>query len=248
MTERSFYLPPDPPSLIWAADTLIRLGQTVADEPNANVTHLVLGVPCKATDEELSALLASLPADVTILGGNLNRPLLHSYRCYDLLTDENYLWKNAAITAHNALTLAARQMGVTWDDTNVLILGWGRIGQCLAKYLSALGAHVTVAARKETHRAQISALGYVALDINTLSYQLSRFRVIYNTVPHPILSKQQLSLCKNNCLKIDLASTPGMDGSDVLMARGLPGKYTPETSGRLIAATVLRLCAGEDVP
>ncbi len=248
MTERIFYLPPDPPALVWAADALIQLGQTVTKEPTPQVTHLVLGVPCKATEEELSALLSKLPSHITVLGGNLDRPLLHSHRCMDLLTDEGYLWKNAAITAQNAITLAAKQMGITWDATNVLILGWGRIGQCLAKYLSALGANVTVAARKEAHRAQVAALGYNALDIHALSYQLSRFRVIYNTVPHPVLSKQQLTLCKNNCLKIDLASAAGMDGKDVLIARGLPGKYTPETSGKLIAATVLRLCAGEDVP
>jgi hypothetical protein len=37
-----------------------------------------------------------------------------------------------------------------------------------------------------------------------------------------------------------------MDALDVLTARGLPGTYAPETSGKLIAATALRLCAGED--
>ena len=42
-------------------------------------------------------------------------------------------------------------------------------------------------------------------------------------------------------IKIDLASCPGMDAPDVIWARGLPGKDAPETSGELIARTILRL-------
>ena len=103
-----------------------------------------------------------------------------------------------------------------------------------------------MAARKEVHRAQIAALGYTPLNIQDLSYQLSRFRIIYNTVPAPVLSAIQLRLCRPDCVKLELASTDGMDARDVLTARGLPGTYAPETSGKLIAATALRLCAGED--
>lgn len=42
-----------------------------------------------------------------------------------------------------------------------------------------------------------------------------------------------------NCLKIELASLPGIAGDDVIPARGLPGIYVPESSGKLIADTLL---------
>jgi hypothetical protein len=47
-------------------------------------------------------------------------------------------------------------------------------------------------------------------------------------------------------VKIELASSPGLEGDDVIEALGLPGKYAPETSGKLIARTILRLCAGKE--
>ena len=47
--------------------------------------------------------------------------------------------------------------------------------------------------------------------------------------------------CFGNALKIDLASKPGIGGSDVIWARGLPGKDAPESSGELIAKTIIRL-------
>ena len=56
-----------------------------------------------------------------------------------------------------------------------------------------------------------------------------------------------MRLCRKDCVKIELASTDGIAGSDILTARGLPGTYAPETSGKLIAATVLRLCAKEEL-
>lgn len=248
MTERIFCVQPDVPALCWAAHELRRMGQTVTEKPNFSATHLLLGAPCRASDEALSALLEKLPSHVTVLGGQLDRPVLRGYRCLDLLSDEPYLWKNAAITAQVAITLAARQMSITWEDANVLILGWGRIGQCLAKHLASLGAKVSIAARKEAHRAQIAALGYTPLNIHTLSFELNRFRVIFNTVPAPVLDALQMQLCRPDCVKMELSSADGIDAIDVLTARGLPGKYVPETSGKLIAATALRLCSREENP
>ena len=44
------------------------------------------------------------------------------------------------------------------------------------------------------------------------------------------------------CIKIELASAPGIECEDVVIARGLPGSYAPISSGRLIAETILKRC------
>ena len=80
-------------------------------------------------------------------------------------------------------------------------------------------------------------------DIAGLQHCLRRFRVIFNTVPAPLLNREQLAFCRQDCLKLELASVSGMEGDDVLVARGLPGKFAPESSGNLIADTILRLWA-----
>jgi hypothetical protein len=51
--------------------------------------------------------------------------------------------------------------------------------------------------------------------------------------------------CKEDCLKIDLASHRGIEGEDVIWARGLPGKDAPESSGKLIVKTAIRLIEKE---
>lgn len=221
-------------------------GLTVAQTPSKAVTHLVLGVPCRMKPVELEALLKKLSKDVRIFGGFLDRKELGGYRCEDLLKDEEYLAKNAAITAHCALRLALEQLTVTAADCPVLILGWGRIGKCLAALLKALGAEVVIAVRKDDQRAMIRALGYEAETLPLPEYILPRFRVIFNTVPAPVLSAGALAHCRRDCVKIELASTPGMEAEGIIDARGLPGRLAPESSGKLIARTVLRLCARKE--
>lgn len=236
MGKYTFYLGIPSPALIAAGEALKARGYPVVERPCPAVTHLLLPVPV-AKNTQLQPILDQLPRDVTIVGGYL--PELPGHRTIDLLYNDAYLAENAAITAHCAMTEALPRMKFTLQDCPVLIIGWGRIGKCLAPLLKALGAKVTVAARKEVARAMVQALGYKATVLEKAP--LENYRLIFNTVPAPVLSEEQLSCCQPGCLKIDLASVLGMEGEDVVWARGLPGKNTPESSGRLIARTVIRL-------
>ena len=148
---------------------------------------------------------------------------------------------NAAITADCALQVSAQLMTTTFADSPSLVLGWGRIGKCLGKLLRGVGSDVTIAARKETDRAMIRALGYRAVEFAQIKEMLPQCRLIFNTVPEMLLHKKELGLCRD-CVKIDLASKPGMEGEDVVWARKLPGKYAPASSGKLIGQTIFRLC------
>lgn len=243
LDNRIFYLAGDSAVLQRVSRELTYRGVTVVSEPSEAVTHLVLGVPCRMANQDLTALLEQLPKDIRVFGGFLDRLELQGYHCTDLLKDETYLAKNAAITAQCALQVAMEQLPVTLDRCPVLLLGSGRISQCLTPLLRALGADVVVAARDPAKRALLQALGYETEELPLPEYILPRFRVIFNTVPAPLLSDRALEHCRPDCLKIELASFPGMAGSGILDARGLPGKLTPESSGKLIAKSILRLCA-----
>lgn len=218
-------------------------GMEVASEPFESVTHLVLGVPCRMEARDLTSLLELLPHNIQVFGGFLDRLELQGYPCTDLLKDPIYLAKNAAITAQCALRMAMDRLPVTLDHCPVLILGSGRISQCLAPLLRALGADVVVAARDPSKRALLQALGYETEELPLPEYILPRFRVIFNTVPAPVISAGALENCRADCVKIELASFPGMAGDGILDGRGLPGKMAPESSGKLIAKTILRLGA-----
>lgn len=244
MSHYIFYPATRSPALLAAAEALKRRGYGVVSRPCDSVTHLLLPTPSFDADGtikgggELKELLNILPKNVTVVGGNLGAP---DYRCMDLLKDAEYLASNAYITAHCAIRLAMLHLPVTLRHCRVLIIGWGRIGKCLTRLLRAIEADLTVAARKETDRATAHALGYAAVHPDELDGQLDRYRAIINTAPHPILSSEQLRDCCDKCLKLDLASVQGLEGPDVLWARGLPAKDAPESSGALIAKTVIRL-------
>ena len=235
-----------------AKGVLLRRGYAVLDAPSQEATHLLLPVPSFDTDgsvkggESLSDLLSQLSGDVTVIGGGLCHPALAGHPTADLLQDPFYTAQNAAITAHCAIGLAMEHLPVTLDECPVLVIGWGRIGKCLSQLLKGLHAEVTVAARKDSDRQMAYALGYQAEAIQHLHRTLDRYRLIFNTVPAPVLSQELVSLCRADCVKIDLASVPGIAGRDVLWARGLPGKNAPESSGKLIAQAVIRLLSGEE--
>lgn len=244
-----FYTAGHTDALDHAVETLKQKGCVFAQQPDKTVTHLLLPVPSFEADGRvkgggsLASVLESLSRNVTIFGGNLFNFVPAGYKTVDLLQDPFYLAQNADITAHCAVKLAVSKLLITLKGCHVLVVGWGRIGKCLAALLKNMGAVVTVAARKESDRAMLSALGYDTLDVRTLSYELLRFRIIFNTVPVMVLPAHKMQYCRTGCLKIDLASALGMEADDVIWARGLPNKDAPESSGDLIARTVLHLTA-----
>lgn len=244
MKNAVFYLAGDAAALRYAGELLEDLGAEIAQRPDNRVTHLLLPVPSFEAGRvkggwKLESILAALPGDITVVGGNLNHPALGRYQCMDLMQDAHYVAENADITAHCAVKLALSKLPVTLKNQQVLVVGWGRIGKCLARLLRNMGADVAVQPRKESDQAILAALGYAPRKA------IDGYRVIFNTAPYPVIDDNESSLCRSDCLKIDLASQQGIAGEDVLWARGLPGKDAPETSGRLIAATVLRLLGKE---
>lgn len=238
------YVAGSTPACRYAKKYLHDAGVTIADQPTDPVTHLLLDVPSFNPERllrgggRLDDVLNSLPENIVVCGGSLNHPMLDGYKTIDLLRNEEYLARNAYLTAECTLDVAMPYLSTTLRDCPVLILGWGRIGKCLGQLLKALGADVTITARKETDRASIKMLGYAPAQFGT---DLSPYRLILNTIPAPVLNRDQMSQCHEDCVKIDLASIPGMEDDDVIHARGLPGIHVPESSGKLIAETLIKL-------
>ena len=156
--------------------------------------------------------------------------------------------RNAVPTAEGAICLAMQALDITLDGAYVAILGYGRIGAALAERLRALGAHVTVAARKTKDVARIQCAHCRAIhltDEDSLLPLTAGYAVIFNTIPHRILTQRLLNDMPTKTLLMELASSPG--GWDpaasipcrTIYAPGLPGKHVPVTAGRIVADTLL---------
>ena len=212
-------------------------GLTVSAYPTRSTGHLLLPVPSFPTGSGyLEELLPTLSRDVVIYGGNLDIPILSGYRTVDFLQDPYYLASNAAITAECAVQMMAARTDIPYRS--ILILGWGRIGKCLGKILQEKGAQVTVAARREEDLAMLQALRFKTAQIRSISKNLTQYDIIANTVPAMVLPEMA---ARPDAVILELASKPGMQGENIISARGLPGKMAPEASGNLIAETFLRL-------
>lgn len=245
-----FYLAGNTPAIHYAAERLGGRGIPFVPSPGPDVTHLLLPIPSLDPDGHIKGagslwhILSDLSKDITVIGGNLQHPALNDYRKIDLLQDPTYVTENAAITADCAIRIAGSHLKIVFQKCPVLVIGWGRIGKYLARLLKDMGADVTVTARKEADLAALNALDYDTVTTGQVSRHLHRYRLVFNTVPYPIVNDEDAENFLPGCIRIDLASQPGIGGKDVIWAKGLPGKVTPESSGQLIADTILRVLKG----
>ena len=167
----------------------------------------------------------------------------------DIMKREELAVLNTIATAEGTIQIAIENTNKILHGSEVLILGFGRIGKVLARKLAGLSAKVTCAARKDEDLAWIQAYGHKATNINTIGENLRQYDIIINTVPHMILNQERLQYLKDDCLLIDLASNPGgIDKKAVkdrkfkfVWALSLPGKVAPTTSAEFIKDTIYNI-------
>lgn len=167
----------------------------------------------------------------------------------DLMKREELAVLNTISTAEGTIEIAISNTNKIIHGSEILILGFGRIGKVLARKMAGLSAKVTCAARKDEDFAWIRAYGHEATNINTLGESLSQYDIIINTVPHLVLTPERLQYVDNDCLLIDLASNPG--GIDkkaakdrnlkLIWALALPGKVAPITTAEFIKDTIYNI-------
>lgn len=164
----------------------------------------------------------------------------------DLLKREELVVLNTIATAEGTIQLAMENTQKTIHGSNILIMGFGRVGKVLAKMLDGIGAKVSCEARKNSDIAWIKAYGYNPIHLSELDTVLGDYDIIINTIPFQILDENRLKYVKKECTILDLSSTPGgVDrnaarrmGLKLIWALSLPGKVAPMTSAEFIKETL----------
>ncbi|WP_246939799.1 dipicolinic acid synthetase subunit A [Bacillus pinisoli] len=161
---------------------------------------------------------------------------------------------NSIPTVEGTIMMVIQHTEITIHNSNVIILGMGRVGLSVARTFSALGANVKVGARKSEHLARIFEMGMQPFQLSDLESEVQDIDVCINTVPHQIVTASVISKMPAHTLIIDLASKPGgtdfryaeKRGIKALLAPGLPGIVAPKTAGQIVA-NVLSQLLKEDV-
>ena len=168
---------------------------------------------------------------------------------HDYFAREELAVANAVPTAEGAIQIALEELPITLHGSRALVIGYGRLGRALAPRLAALGARVTVAARRYEALAWAESFGFDACPVKELRECLCGYDLVVNTVPAPVLGAAELGELKKECVVIDLASLPGgVDleaaerlGIRAVQALSLPGKVAPATAAAALRQTICHI-------
>jgi len=156
---------------------------------------------------------------------------------------------NSIPTAEGALKLAIEESDRTVHSSNVMVLGFGRVGMTVSRTFSAIGANVSVCCRKPADFARAQEMALHPVPLQQLDETVKNQHIIINTIPKLVLDSEVLTKADRSSLIIDLASKPGgtdfdaakNSGIKAIHALGLPGKTAPQTAGEIIASVLMEL-------
>ena len=225
---------------------------------------VVLGLPCSRDDKTIDApeleneillkdLFHIMGKEKLLLAGKMSDGIkavadVFSVKWVDYFMREELEILNAVPSCEGALQIAMEELPITIFGANVVVTGFGRIGELLSIMLKNLGANVTVCARRTAQRAKARTHSLHAAPFSYLGECMSSADIVFNTVPQCVIRREHLAEAKD-ALIIDLASKPGgvdMDaardlGVKVIWALGLPGKVAPVTAGNIIKETICNI-------
>lgn len=168
-----------------------------------------------------------------------------SERLIEYLSQEQTALQNAAATAEGAIAEAIINSDVNLCGSASLVLGYGRCGRQIADRLRGLHSTVSVAEQDEVLCAEAESCGFNIIS-ESLAVHLQRngkkYQFIFNTIPKAVLDENTLRALSRECVIIDIASKPGgvdykyceKHGIHAVHALGLPGKYAPKTSAKIL--------------
>jgi dipicolinate synthase subunit A len=246
------------------AESMIEMTDDLHNAIDEN--DVVIGpLPCSNDDETINTpfniekiyindIFKIMSKNQLFIAGRISSKIAHLAQVYnvysiDILDREEMAVLNAIPTAEGAIQLAMEELPITIHDSNVMVLGFGRVGKVLAKMLQGIGAKVYVEARKYSDIAWIKSYSYKPVIIGELANYVSQMDIIFNTVPALILNEELLKKINKDTLIIDLASKQGgvdfekanLMNLKVKWALSLPGKVAPIAAAKFIKDTIYNI-------
>ena len=221
------------------------------DEMIRNSDNIVLPIPFSKDNQYVNMPFSNKDIAIrelfyylenkTIFVGNIHQELkedLHRKhnQVIDFMSKEEFAILNAIPTAEATIEIILKNTKKILQNSNCLIMGFGRIGKVLAYKLKGLSAKVNCMITSEVEKAWAVAYGYETTRIENLQNNCTKFKqydIIINTIPK-VIFREELKGVKKETLIIDLASKPyGIDRNLVeqenlnfIEALGLPRKIS----------------------
>lgn len=221
-------------------DEMIRTSDNIVLPIPFSKDYQYVNMPFSNKDIAIKELFYYLNNKI-IFVGNIHQDLkeeLHKKhnQVIDFMEKEEFAILNAIPTAEGTIEIILRNTKKILQNSNCLIMGFGRIGKVLAYKLKGLCVKVTCMITSEIEKAWARAYGYETIRIENIQNnctKLKQYDIIINTIPK-VIFKEELKEIKKETLVIDLASKPyGIDRKIVeqekinfIEALGLPRKIS----------------------
>ncbi len=217
---------------------------------------LILPIPMTALLEQLEfleVLNRNIRKETLILGGCFPETFRdwmeqRGIASLDFMKDETVVEENAVATAEGAIADVILHSPYNIKESKIIVAGYGKCGKAIAARLQALGARVTILARKKESRREAKKNGFYAADFAFGPEEAMGANVLINTVPAPVITELIIRELPKDAYLLDIASKPG--GVDFKSAKehgiaaelllGIPGRYAPMESACILARAIER--------
>ncbi len=239
----NIFIPGDDARMLCVREEARLRGHTLSAAEDCDIALL----PLPDSTAAAAALLALSGKGRLVLHGRLlpsqKKALMNrGWTLKNIQEDEDYIRKNALISAEGALHAAMSRVDFTLRGALCAVVGYGRIGRELTRLLLALGAQVHVVARREASRQQAMHDGARTYDIAEMPQAFSGIQMLFNTVPSHIITPEALRRLQPGALVMELSSPPyGFDMEaakalkhNAVLESGIPSRYAPRTAARLL--------------
>lgn len=227
----------------------------------AEADMLILPIPVSKVPEQkiLNDILnKNLTNGTLVLGGCFSKEQVEllqgrDIHFLDFMEDDIVTEENAVATAEGVIAELVKQSPYNIEEAKIIVSGYGCCGKAVAVRLKALGARVTVLARRREVRKEAKKDGFYAVDFAFGPEEAMGAAMLVNTVPAPVITRTIIRELPRDAYILDIASKPG--GTDFECAKeygiradlvlGIPGKYAPKESAYILDRAVERFTLRE---
>ena len=222
---------------------------------------LILPIPVSKVPEQKmlnDILYKNLTNGTLVLGGCFSEEQVELLKRRDIhyldfMEDEIVTEENAVATAEGVIAELVKHSPYNIDEAKIIVTGYGCCGKAIAERLKALGARVTVLARRRDVRKAAKKAGFYAADFAFGPEEAMGAAILVNTVPALVVTRAIIQELPRDAYILDIASEPG--GCDFNCAKecgiradvalGLPGKYAPKESAYILERAIERFAQRE---
>lgn len=193
-------------------------------------------------------LVNKMPSNVTIFAGAISEEYLKIFnkkhiKYINFMDDEDFVLKNATLTAEGMLCDLILNTNQSMFNSNILILGSGRVAKAVGYLFYKLGLNFDFAMRNQKEFNHIKLFARKCILGEEYKNELKNYDVVINTIPDVLFSQEDESKFKKDSCVFELASKKCLEGVEIknfkyILCPALPSKYTPESASELMIEVI----------